>query len=61
MSEDADRRGERRVAFVLMAGAVLIWIGLAIPADTPQLVGVAVCVGGFVRMAIVGWRASGTR
>ena len=61
MSGDADRRRERRAAFVLMAGAVLIWIGLAAEADGPQLVGVAVCVGGFVRMAIVGWRVSRVR
>ena len=61
MSRYANRQRERRVAFVLMAGAVLIWIGLAIPADGLQFVGVAVCVGGFVRMAIVGWRASRAR
>ena len=61
MKEDADHRPERRVAFVLMAGAVLIWIGLAVEADGPQLVGVAVCIGGFVRMAIIGWRITRAR
>ena len=58
MREDASRRRERHVAFVLMAGAVLIWIGLAIPADGPQLVGIVVCVSGFIKMAIMSWRAS---
>ena len=61
MSEEADRRRERHVAFVLMAGAVLIWIGLAVEADGPQFVGMAVCVGGFVRMAIMGWRVRRAR
>lgn len=61
MSAEADRRLVRPLAYVLLAGCFLIWTGLAIEADGPQLVGVAVCISGFVGMAIVGWRLSRAR
>ena len=50
MSENADQRLVRPLAYVLLAGCFLIWTGLAIEADGPQLIGVAVCIGG-----LVGW------
>lgn len=61
MSADADRRLVRPLAYLLLAGAVVIWIGLAIRGDNLQLIGEAVCVGGFVRLAVAGWRISRDR
>ena len=58
MSENADQRLVRPLAYVLLVGCFLIWTGLAIEADGPQLIGVAVCGGGFVGMGVVGWRLS---
>lgn len=58
MSVDADRRLVRPLAYLLLTGVVMIWTGLAIGADDLQLVGVAVCIGGFVRLAVAGWRIS---
>lgn len=58
MNVNVDRRLLRPLAFVLLAGAVMIWSGIAIKADSVQLIGVAVCVVAFVRLAVAGWRIS---
>jgi hypothetical protein len=43
------------LAAVFLAGAVLIWTGLAHPSQAEQLVGETVCVAGFAWPALGGW------
>lgn len=58
MRREGDQRLVRPVAWVLMAGAVTIWTGLALEVADLQLIGVAVCVGGLGTLAVLGWRIS---
>jgi len=46
----------RRLSAVLLAGMVLIWIGLADRSQDMQIVGEAVCLVGFAWLALGGWR-----
>ena len=51
-----DKRLMRRLYYVLLAGIVLIWIGLSDGSQNAQLVGEAVCLAGFAWLGLGGWR-----
>ena len=60
MTEDElatrDQRTMRRLFYVLFIGILLIWTGLLSYGKYRQVVGVLICLGGFVWIAFGGWR-----
>jgi len=51
-----DKRLMRRLYYALLAGIVLIWIGLSDGSQNVQLVGEAVCLSGLAWLGLGGWR-----
>ena len=51
-----DKRLMRRLYYALLAGIVLIWIGLSDGSQNAQLVGEVVCLSGLAWLGLSGWR-----